>query len=241
MQRGDSFLCPPTRDEGRRSGRAAVLAAFALLVGCSFSSDPPAGFLCAEPPQTCPDGFDCVDGVCVDIATVTPDGRVDAPEGLDAQVTDASATDPDADICTEATTAPNTDDCSAASVDVTDQARAGGVTMYGDTTTYVNDLGSPAADSACLGYITAGADAFYRVDAVAGETITAHVYGAAWDTALYLSGGCTTGVTCYTAADNLTTSGEQIAYTVQTTGTFYVVVDTAGTGNGCYAIDIRIQ
>lgn len=223
-------------------GGIALAGLVAVATGCSFSSDPSGtGFLCEQPPKTCPVGFHCVDGTCVEGAADSADAT---PAAIDALMSDASTSGPDAmiDICQEATQAPNSDGCSVASVNVTEAAHNGGVTMYGDTTTYINDLGSPTSDTEhCLGYITAGADAFYRVDATVGETITAHVYGATWDTALYLTAGCTTGVACYTAADNLTASGEQISYVVETTGTFYVVVDTAGTAKGCYAIDIRVD
>ncbi len=191
----------------------------------------------------CPVGFFCQDGECIEGGAPAGDAQVDAADdsdamsAFDAMVTDALSVD----ICQEAMSAPNSDSCSVASVNVTEAARAGGVTMYGDTTTYINDLGSPPSQIACLGYITAGVDAFYRVDAVAGETISARVYGASWDTALYLTAGCTTGVTCFTGADTLNGTNEQIDYTVVANGTFYIAVDTSTTGVGCYAIDISIE
>ena len=218
-----------------------VLAGVVVIAtGCSFSSDPTGtSFLCAQPPQTCPVGFHCVDGTCVERAADPADAT---PGAVDATMSDATLSGPDASICQRASQEPNSDGCSIASVDVTGAAHAGGVTMYGDTSTYINDLGSPTSDTQhCLGYTTIGADAFYRVDATSGETITSRVYGATWDTVLYLTGGCTTAAMCFTAANNLTSSGEQISYTVETTGTFYVVVDTAGTAKGCYAIDIRVD
>jgi len=216
------------------------------MVGCSFQSSPSdTMFRCETAPFDCPTGFSCVAGECI-AGGGGADGQVDGPvtDGapVDGSISDAQVTDAlGVDICQEAISAPNSDGCSAASVDVTAAALAGGATVYGDSTSYINDLGSPTSQTpACLGYITAGVDAFYRVDALAGDMIRAKVYGATWDTVLYLTSGCTTGVTCFTAADNLTGTNEEITYNVLTNGTFYVVVDSTSAG-GCYALDVSIE
>lgn len=222
--------------------RSLLIAAALASGACAFDATPgPSGFLCER--GGCPPGYTCVDDRCIDRALVS-----DASTSFDAPVFDARPPadadgDGGIDWCAEAKQAPNTDDCSVSSLEVSALARqAGGVTLYGDTTDYINDLGSPP--TYCGLSVMGGADAFYRIDATAGEHIVARV-DASWDTALYLSTGCATGDTCPAGAgqDTPNTSGESIDYAVPANATYYLAVDTLGSGvayHGCYRVTIEL-
>ncbi len=218
-----------------------MITAMLALAACRFTDDPSGtSFACDA---LCPVGFQCVSGRCL------PDGaRPDAATVIDASppadgadaaaVADSGPADAMVDYCEAAMSSPNADLCNSGTPDITQAARApGGTTVYANTTSYQNDLGTPA--TSCVGEATAASDAFYKVEAAAGENIYAHV-DAQWNTILYLTSGCTTGVTCY-AGENNVVSGEEVTHTMAQAGTVYIVVDADTYANfGCFALEVRL-
>ena len=177
----------------------------------------------------------------------SPDARpaVDAAPGApDAPpAPDAPAGTPDAgggSVCGMAAAAPDNDTCAAA-IDVTTAAGgAGGATVYGDTTGYVDDLIPPTPG--CIGYEMDGPDAIYAVQATAGRTLRATVTPEGWDVGVYILSTCSDAATCTVGADvGFSGDAETVDYVVPTTATYYVVVDGwATSAYGCFTLNVSI-
>jgi hypothetical protein len=201
------------------------------IAGCSFDNPGDGPFRCAEA-GLCPIGRSCVNGVCMpddvdpaDAAAVADGPTDDSEPAADAPPPDAMA---------------NADLCGSMAVDITEAARAGTM-IYGDTSTYGNELGSPPSSGNCLGYITAGPDAFFKIEARAGDRIIAGI-DAIWDTVIWLSDGCTTGAACLEAEDTTSASGEELVHTVAADGTIYLVIDSINSNaKGPYIVDLSID
>jgi len=84
----------------------------------------------------------------------------------------------------------------------------------------------------CTGFITPGPDAIYKIDLVAGETLTVDENGAC-DVAVWIATDCSNLIgTCVAGADAGVTGSEVVTYTAGAAGTYYVVID-AYTTAGC--------
>jgi hypothetical protein len=170
----------------------------------------------------------------------------DAQPPADAFVPIDAGPQPDGAVlgmaCVEAQSQPNSDACAGA-IDLTADATSGGALIYGDTTSYTNVL---EPDSACTdGFGLDGPDAMYKVDATAGQTISATVTpsGSTFDVGMYILDSCATAATCLTGTDaSAGTSAESVSYVVATTGTYYVIVDSwTSTAFGCYGLQVGVQ
>jgi hypothetical protein len=117
-----------------------------------------------------------------------------------------------------------------------------GAMVTGDTTGYINDVEPPTT---CTGYGPDGPDALYRVEATAGQTITATVTptGPGWDTSIYVTQTCVLAATCLAGADASAGSDpETVTWSVTGAGTYYVVVDSyLPSVYGPYSLHVRLQ
>lgn len=85
---------PGTVSAVRQMSSSRILAAIALVAGCRFDAPSFEGtsFRCDPPDERCPDGFECVGGMCVvpgDDQPDAPDDDVDAPPPPDDGAPDA--------------------------------------------------------------------------------------------------------------------------------------------------------
>lgn len=188
-------------------------------------------------------------------APALPDARMDTP---DAMASSDAAPGPDApppadagppsdsgattNVCTEAQPYAVNDFCNMA-MDLTTDATSGGADVFGDTTNYANDL---EPDTACTsGFGLDGPDAIYRVDATAGQVITATVtpQGASFDTGMYILPDCTVATPCLTGVDDVAGTGaETLTYTATTTGSYFIIVDSyLPSEYGCYEFQVSVQ
>lgn len=170
-----------------------------------------------------------------------PDARAvpDAPPPPDAEPGSPDAVPPP-----DAMTTPSgmVDTCAEA-LDLTAAATgAGGTTVTGDTTGYVNDV---QPDSSCTGYTPDGPDAIYVVTATAGQVLTATVTPTptAWDVSIYVTQGCTLTPTCLAGADVDAGGGpESVTHTVAANGAYHVVVDGWNPGvEGPYSLHVTLE
>lgn len=168
-----------------------------------------------------------------------PDGGSPPEPDADPGAPDASPAVPDA-APPDAPPAVVPDTCAEA-LDVTGAAMGGsGVTLAGDTSGLADDV-RPA--STCTGYIPDGADTIYVVSAGAGQTISATVTPAGWDTSIYVTSNCALTPTCVAGADvGLEGGVESVTYTTAAAGMYFVVVDGWNPGvEGPYSVNIRLQ
>ncbi|HUQ06398.1 MAG TPA: PPC domain-containing protein [Kofleriaceae bacterium] len=155
-----------------------------------------------------------------------PPGSVDAPPAA-------------VDAGTDAPPGAAPDTCAQAQ-DVTAGAMvAGGITVTGDTTGYVDDV-RPA--SACTGFLPDGPDAIYSVTVNAGVTITAVATPTTtWDISLELVQPCAATPTCLDGADAIS-GPETVTFTTTAQGTYYIVVDGYNPGvAGPFSLNVRVQ
>jgi hypothetical protein len=233
--------------------RALVLVA--LLGACSFEADYTGSkYRCGGNAGGCPPGFACTGGYCeVPGDADAQPGDIDAAPGGDAD-----PDQPDAgpvDVCAEAAAAPAADTCADAEArDLTAAAkRSGGIVVYGDTTGYANDLGSPASYCPAINVITAGNDAIYTVELEVGDRITASLQTEGWDSALYLTPVCDANMMCLAGDDKDFDPGtmsqpiEEIVHTAQTAGRLYLLVDSVRLAEsqsyafGCFTLHVIIE
>lgn len=207
---------------------AALVASVAVVAGCGLSPRyDDTHFRCPAESPDCPAGFTCVAGTCERV-------------GPDAPTTGDGAPDATADVCTLAHAAPNNDLCSGA-IDVTTAARAGGATVYGDTTGYASNL-NPAIIATCTGAMNPGPDAIYRVDANAGDTLTVTLTPTDWDGAVYVLDGCSGSAGCLGGDDQMPAGSIDTAdIPITTAGTYYVVVDSQQPSRaGCFTLNVAL-
>lgn len=164
---------------------------------------------------------------------VTPDAEpVDAPTGPDAPP-------PIGYACAQAPSFPDNDRCSSA-IDLTPAAATpAGALVYGDTAGYADDL--EPSSSYTGGFSLNGADAVYRVQLTAGQTLTATLTtdSAAFDASLYVLHGCDSDAFVAGSSGTSGPGTESLAYTAATSTTYYVIVDSYHeTEEGCYALHV---
>ncbi len=190
----------------------------------------------------CPDGFDCIDGVCVDDAPPIDAASPGADAPIDAAGPAIDAAPPDAavDFCLEAMSDPASESCTPGVNLTAPASAAGGVTVYGDTEPLINDLGT--VSSTCLSLAMPGRDAIYQVDLAAGETVTATLV-AEWNSAIYLASACVTGATCFAGDTNGVASSEPeiISHTATSAAAYFIVVDNVGPNFGCFQLHVAIE
>jgi hypothetical protein len=165
------------------------------------------------------------DGASVDVPQSTTDARIDGPMPIDAAIDAPSGAVPD--TCAQAQ-------------DITAGAMmAGGVTITGDTTGYIDDV---RPDSACTGFLPDGPDAIFSVTVNAGVTITAVATPTtSWDISLELVQPCAATPTCLDGSDVIS-GPETVTYTTTAQGTYFVVVDGYNPGvAGPYSLNVRVQ
>lgn len=184
-----------------------------------------------QPPDAAPVTPDAAP-ITPDAAPVTPDAAPppDAPAPIDAA--------PPSAICDLATAEPDCDGCGDA-VDLTYEALgAAGATTWGDTKAYANDLEPPS--SCTSGYGQDGPDAVYRVNALAGETISVVMTPDDFDGAVYILSDCGDPTTCVSGADDaFGSSAETLDYAVPASGWYFIVVDSyLSTVSGCYTLEV---
>lgn len=182
-----------------------------------------------------------------DGATIDADSSpADAAALGDGQLADAGLPAGDAGSTgTDGGTTTMANDTCATAIDLTAAAlMVGGATVAGTTIGYVDDLQPPAA---CTDdFLLDGADAVYRVTATAGQTISATVTPANWDTSIYILSSCSTPISaaaCLAGADAIAGNGvESVSTTVAGPGTFYVVVDGWNPGvEGDYSLQVTLN
>jgi hypothetical protein len=173
-------------------------------------------FACSEQDMTCPEGLTCNGTICVD----------DTPD---------AGTEVDADEACQ----PADNDACANAIDVTAAALAG-VTLYGDTTGYANDL-VPSVLPGCTESPEPGPDAIYRIDAQAGDTVHATLTPVGWNSALYLIDGCSGTATCLGGDDQFGSSTDEATIAITTADTYFLVIDSSTTsGAGCYTLQLEL-
>lgn len=169
--------------------------------------------------------LDNIDAATTD-GSMPTDGSIDAPpQNVDAGIDAPPGAAPD--TCAQAQ-------------DVTAAAMvAGGTTVTGDTTGYVDDV-RPA--SSCTGFLPDGPDAIYSVTVNAGVTITAVATPTTgWDISLELVQPCAATPTCLDGSDVIT-GPETVMFTTTAQGTYYIVVDGYNPGiAGPFSLNVRVQ
>jgi hypothetical protein len=178
-------------------------------------------FACSEDEPECPAGFSCRGGMC-------ERDDVDAGEGADAAA-DANET------CQ-----PVDNDACASALDVTTAALAG-VTLYGDTTGFANDL-SPSVLPGCTESPEPGPDAIYQIDALAGDTLHATLTPDGWNSALYLIDGCSGTAACLGGDDAPGTGIDDATIPIAANDTYFLIVDASlAAGAGCYTLELSLE
>ncbi len=204
-----------------------------------------------------PDGsiFGTPDSAPTPDAPVLPDAMEGAPDAMGvADATPGPDAPPPADagppsdsgavvnVCTEAQPYAVNDFCNMA-MDLTADATSGGADVFGDTTNYANDL--EPATSCTSGFGLDGPDAMYRVDATAGQTITATVtpQASSFDVGMYIVPDCNSATTCLAGIDAVAGTGaETLTYTATTTASYYLIVNSyLGSEYGCYELQVSVQ
>lgn len=218
--------------------RQLLLVLLALTTSCAFEgSYAGTSFKC--PTGECPTGFQCVAAVCQP-TSASDAGPADAAPPDGAPATDASS-GPDAalTVCQRAALAAPSDRCSQA-IALPGASSASGVTVYGDSTGYTNDL-APTIPATCSGAFESGPDALYTVTTTAGQRITATLTTEGWDGALYILAACSSSATCVKGANSIGTGSEMVSVVPPSAGTYHIVVDaTAATSAGCYTLDVKV-
>ena len=108
-------------------------------------------------------------------------------------------------------------------------------TIKGDSAMATNTVNLPS--TGCTSKDTEGPDMFYAVTLSAGKTykITA-TPASGYDLAVYLLKGCGSPVSCVAGADSAYSgSADKASYSVTTTGTYYIGVDTSYAASSSYA------
>jgi hypothetical protein len=230
-----------------------ALALAAAAAACASGQDDDDGSADAEVAQVdaapAPDAAGAADAAlpAFDAAPVAADaapGMPDAPPPApDAAAPDAA---PMSDagtitVCAEAALLADNDACAAA-IDLTAAATMpGGVTTYGDTTGYADDLEPP---SACTGgFVQDGPDAMYTLTATAGQTLTAVMTPVGYDGSIYLVSKCNDATSCVAGVDDGFTGGaETLVYPVPSTGSYTLVVDAfTSMLAGCYTLHVKLE
>jgi hypothetical protein len=125
---------------------------------------------------------------------------------------------------------PAVNDVCTGAIDIQAQGLSSWTVNLTNAGTYYNDYN--LVTPSCTGYSTPGPDAIYRIDLVAGETLTVDENGAC-DVALWIATDCGNLIgSCVAGADATTTGSEIVNFTAATAGTYYVVVD-AYSAAGC--------
>ncbi len=220
--------------------RLVFALAFSLVLGssgCRFDEPDFTGTQYRCPDQHCPDGFTCGgDGWCHPIGDAgSPDGPPAIDAAIDAADAAADATPP-ADalgVCDQAALADDNDGCGYA-IEVAD-----GATVYGDTTDYGSGLLLPNLE--CTGKNTAGPDAFYQIDLVAGAHLIATMTPEDWDGGLYLVDSCSPA-SCVAGSDVATVNlAETVDVEIGSAGTYYLVVEGAILSQfGCFTLTVSV-
>ncbi len=130
---------------------------------------------------------------------------------------------------------PSNDVCSGAIVLI------GTGSLDGDTAPYANDY-DPGSGGCTDGYPEAGNDATYVVDLNAGDTISMTYTQHNLDGAFYMVTDCSNVAgTCVAGADaTVTGQPETIYFTVPTTGTYYIILDSYTAGGGPWTLDYNL-
>ena len=112
--------------------------------------------------------------------------------------------------------------------------------IEGDLTWANNDY--DPGSGGCTGYSAAGNDVVYVVDLEAGNLVNLFLFGG-WDESLYIVTDCADPVgSCVAGADATVGAGETIAWEVTMDGTYYIICDAYGTGNGTtFTLDYDLQ
>jgi hypothetical protein len=222
----------------RASWRQLCWALILVGGGCTFDEDyGGTAFQCSPPENRCPAGQECVGGRCV--VPGAPDAApADAPPDAAA---DGSSPDAALGVCELAAMAPDNDGCVAAR-EILGAGAPGGVTVYGDTRGYVNDI-APTVPVSCSGNPENGPDAIYEIAATSGQTITATVSPEAYDVGVYILDACASGAMCLDGANMIGTGSEVATATVSATKTYFIVVDANAAANpsaGCFALHVTL-
>lgn len=240
----------------RTSLIASLIATLAVVAACaqgdaddgsggapdaavSGGPDAPLGGI-PDAPLGFPDGANTFPDANNTFPDANTTGPVDAAPAADA------GPQPDGAVlgmaCIEAQSQSNSDACAGA-IDLTATATTGGALVYGDTTLYTNDL--EPVSSCTGGFGLDGEDAMYKVDATAGQTISATVTPAdtTFDVGMYILNSCASADPCLAGVDAVAGTGaESLSYVVPTTGTYYIIVDSYIPGeSGCYALQVGVQ
>jgi hypothetical protein len=213
----------------------SVVVAVASLTACRFDVDYGQTSYACPGQGRCPPGYVCVAEVCV-----AEGADADAGDGGDAPSADAAPdASGDAGVCERAALRPSSNTCAmVAQNDLSAAAREpGGITVHGDTTDYSNDLMVP--NTTCTLTTTAGPDAVYRIDAVAGETLTATLTPEGWDSVLFIAAPSCSGASCVTGVDSA--EPEVLTYQFGADGLHYLVVTGKITADaGCYTLHVEL-
>jgi hypothetical protein len=106
----------------------------------------------------------------------------------------------------------------------------GEISISGSTFCAGNDLAFATNDVSCTSFTTNGEDVVYSMSVPAGTTLNVS-YQSSGDASIYLLQDCTTS-TCIAGSDETLTGGlETLSFTFQAEGTYYLVLDTFGTGS----------
>ncbi|MDX9720543.1 MAG: DUF4215 domain-containing protein [Myxococcota bacterium] len=134
-------------------------------------------------------------------------------------------------VCTPV---PPGDNC-ALPVDAT-----GGGSFTGSFDDFVNDYS--LLGTGCTGWTSAGPDAVYVVDVMAGEILTATLTGAGVDTSLYILTDCGVLSSCVAGKDSAGTVAETVSYASPIDQTLYVIADTySSTASGTYELELEVR
>lgn len=128
--------------------------------------------------------------------------------------------------------APIANDQCAGAIDVT----MGG-NFSGTTGNAMNDY--DPGTGGCTGSSETSSDVTYKVDLAAGERLQASLT-APWDSALYVVSDCANvAATCLAGQDD--GNPEQVDFTAQSAGTYFIVVDGYATGGGTFDLSVVIS
>jgi hypothetical protein len=216
-----------------RTVRTQLLLASAAAAACTINADyGGTEYRCSD--DVCPSGFECTAAkMCVPVGTA--DAAADGAAGGDAAPSDGGEGLDASLLCLDL----DNDTCGGA-MDLTDAARmAGGTRVFGTTTGYTGDL-NPSVIIGCTESPEPGPDAIFRLDAAAGEDVVVELAPDAWDAGVYLLDGCAGTATCLGGSDAIGDNLESFSVGVAA-GTYYLVVDSAVSGTGCYWLDVSLE
>ncbi|MBI4508276.1 MAG: hypothetical protein HY698_01485 [Deltaproteobacteria bacterium] len=168
-----------------------------------------------------------------------PDARPPDAAPIDASPPDSG---PPRTPCEEAALRPNNDTCAKAIQLEARPASAGGVTTYGSTVGYADNLNP---DRACTSSISEdGPDAIYSISAINGQRITAKVTpSGVFDPAVYVVTNCSDDRTCVAGRDSeFAGEAETVVYVVPATGTYFLVIDAYfADETGCFTLNVSVD